>query len=128
MLKNYFKTAFRNFQRNKIFSLINVFGLSIGISAALVIFLIVHYEFSFDKFEKNQTQIYRVVIDASFNGTEGHSAGVQVPLSNAVENEVTGVDLTVPLIQFQGDVTAKVNTTKKSEPAPSVFKKQGNII
>ena len=52
MIKNYFKIAFRNFQRNKIFSIINVFGLSIGISAALVIFLIVHYEFSFDKFEK----------------------------------------------------------------------------
>ena len=128
MIKNYFKTAWGNIIRNKAFSFINVFGLSIGISAALVIFLIVHYEFSFDKFEKDQNQIYRVVIDANFNGTEGHSAGVQVPLSNAVQNEVTGVDLTVPLMQFQGDVTAKVNIAKKKEPAPLVFKKQGNII
>jgi len=128
MIKNYFKSAWRNIIRNKAFSIINIFGLSIGISAALAIFLIVHYEFSFDKFEKDQNQVYRVVIDASFNGTEGHSAGVQVPLSNAVQNEVTGVNLTVPLIQFQGDVTAKVNTTKKGEPARSVFKKQENII
>ncbi|HEY5393220.1 MAG TPA: ABC transporter permease, partial [Hanamia sp.] len=74
MIKNYFKTAWRNIIRNKAFSIINVFGLSIGISAALVIFLIVHYEFSFDKFEKDQSQIYRVVIDANFNGTDGHSA------------------------------------------------------
>ncbi len=128
MIKNYFKTAFRNFQRNKIFSVINVLGLSIGISAALVIFLIVHYEFSFDKFEKDQNQIYRVVIDAKFNGTEGHSTGVQAPLSNAVQNEVTGVELTVPLMQFQGDATAKVSIAKKSEAAPLVFKNQRNII
>lgn len=128
MIKNYFKTAWRNIIRNKAFSIINVFGLSIGISAALVIFLIVHYEFSFDKFEKDQNQIYRVVIDANFNGTEGHSAGVQVPLSHAVQNEVTGVSLTVPIMQFQGDVTAKVNIAKKSEAAPLVFKKQGDII
>ena len=128
MIKNYFKTAWRNIIRNKAFSFINVFGLSIGISAALVIFLIVHYEFSFDKFEKDQNQIYRVVIDANFNGTEGYSPAVQAPLSNTVQNEVTGVALTVPIRQFQGDANAKVSIANKSEAAPLVFKKQGNII
>ena len=48
MLKTYLTIAYRNFIRNKVFSLINVLGLSIGISASLVIFLIVHYDFSFD--------------------------------------------------------------------------------
>ena len=128
MIKNYFKTAWRNLIRHKAFSIINVFGLSIGISAALVIFLIVHYEFNFDKFEKNQTQIYRVVIDANFNGTEGHNAGVQAPLSNAVQNEVTGVDLAVPLRQFQGDATAKISIKNKLAATPVVFKKQAAIL
>src|SRR5665213_1966641 len=128
MIKNYFTTAWRNLKRNKAFSLINVFGLSIGISAALVIFLIVHYEFSFDKFEKNQNQIYRVVIDANFNGTEAHIGSVQAPLSNAVQNEVTGVALTVPIRQFQGDANAKVSIANKSKAAPLIFKKQDNII
>lgn len=127
MFKNYFKTAFRNFERNKIFSVINVLGLSIGISAALVIFLIVHYEFSFDKFEKDSNRIYRVVIDAKFNGVEGHSTGVQAPLSAAIQNEVTGVDETVPLMQFQRDANAKVNI-KRSATNEVVFKKQPNII
>ena len=52
MFKNYFLIAVRNFWRNKIFSVINIAGLAIGISAALVIYLIVHYEFSFEKFQK----------------------------------------------------------------------------
>src|SRR3954470_13101869 len=112
MFKNYFITAIRNFWRNKTFSIINVLGLSIGISAALVIFLIVYYELSFDKFEKDRDRIYRVVFDMKFNGVDGHSAAVPAPLSAALQSEVTGVEQTVPVMQFQGDATAKVTIAK----------------
>src|SRR5688500_1433843 len=108
MLKNYFAVALRNFWRNKVFSTINILGLSIGISAALVIFLIVYYEFSFDKFEKDGDRIYRVVLDAKFSGTQGYSAAVPAPLGGAMQNEVTGVEQTVPVFQFQGDGSAQV--------------------
>jgi putative ABC transport system permease protein len=127
MFRNYFTTAVRNFWRSKTFSIINVLGLSIGISAALVIFLIVYYEFSFDRFEKDQDRIYRVVIDARFNGTDGHTAAVPAPLSSAVQNEVTGIDETVPVLQFQGDATAKVTVTGNSGNQV-VYKKQSNIV
>ena len=127
MLKNYFIIAFRNFWRNKIFSTINVLGLSIGIGASLIIFLIVYYEFSYDKFEKDSNRIYRVVIDAKFGGIEGHSAAVQAPLANAIQTEVTGVELTVPVMQFQGDATAKVTISNETNQ-PVVFKKQQDII
>ncbi len=68
MLKNYFIVAFRNFRHNKVFSLINILGLAIGISAALVIYLIVSYDFSFDTFHKDGDRIYRVVTDMKFAG------------------------------------------------------------
>ncbi len=126
MFKNYITTALRNFWRNKVFSVINVLGLSIGISAALVIFLIAHYEFSYDAFEKDNSSIYRVVLDANFGGVEGHSAAVPAPLSNAIEREVSGVKTTVPVIQFQGD--AKVTVTRKGLPQPVIFKKQTDIV
>ncbi len=128
MFKNYFTTAFRNFWRNKSFSVINVLGLSIGICASLIIFLIVFYEFSFDKFEKDSDRIYRVVIDAKFGGVDGHSAAVQAPLANAIQKEVTGVELTVPVMQFQGDATAKVSVQKTASTQPLLFKKQPNIV
>ena len=127
MLKNYFTTAFRNFRSNKTFSIINVLGLAIGISAALVIFLIVHYEFSFDKFEKDGDRIYRVVMDAKFNGNDAHSAAVQAPLSGAVANEMTGIEATVPVMSFQGDGTVKVAVTRDSTN-PVVFKNQRNVV
>jgi putative ABC transport system permease protein len=129
MFRNYLNIAVRNFLRNKTFSIINVMGLSIGISAALVIFLIVYYEFSFDKFVPDADRIYRVVIDAKFSGTEGHSSGVHAPLgSAAIENEVTGVEQTVPVFHFQGDATAKVAVATANRQEPVVYKKQPNVV
>ena len=61
MFKNYFKTAFRNLARNKIYSFINVAGLSLGLACAMLIMLYVKDEVSFDKFHKNVDNIYRVV-------------------------------------------------------------------
>ncbi len=128
MFKNYFITAFRNFWRNKTFSVINVLGLSIGISASLIIFMIVFYEFNYDKFEKDNDRIYRVVMDAKFGGVEGHSAAVQAPLANAIQREVTGVDLTVPIMQFQGDGNAKVRVQRTGSFQPLIFKEQPDIV
>src|SRR3954451_9522387 len=128
MLRNYFITAFRSFWRSKAFTAINVLGLSIGISAALVIFLIAYYEFSYDTFEQNKERVFRVVLDAKFNGTEGHSAAVPAPVSNAIEHEVTGVELTVPVMQFQGDATAKVSIQRTDKNNPVIFKKQPDIV
>ncbi len=63
MIKNYLKIALRGFWKHKVFTLINITGLSIGISASIVIFLISYYDFSFDKFHKDSDRIYRVVSD-----------------------------------------------------------------
>ena len=57
MIKNYVKIAWRNLWRHKLFTLINIIGLSIGISAALVVYLIVHFDFTFDKFHKDGDQM-----------------------------------------------------------------------
>src|SRR5436190_12419214 len=128
MVKNYFIVASRNFRRNKTFSIINVLGLSVGISAALVIFLIVYYEFSYDRCQPSRDRIYRVVLDAKFNGVEGHSTGVPAPLGAAIQNEVTGVEQTIPVFQFQGDAAAKVTIAKEGSDKGVIFKKQADIV
>ncbi len=61
MFKNYFKTAFRNLGRNKIYSSINIVGLSIGLACAMLIILYVKDEVSYDRFLKNSNNIYRIV-------------------------------------------------------------------
>jgi putative ABC transport system permease protein len=68
MFKNYFKTAWRNLMKNKTFSLINIAGLSIGMAACLLILQYVSFQLNFDQFNKNASDIYRVVNDRYQNG------------------------------------------------------------
>jgi hypothetical protein len=126
MLKTYFTIAYRNFIRNKIFSLINVLGLSIGISSALVIFLIVHYDFSFDKFERDGNRVYRIVTDLSFAGNPIYISGVTSPLPATVKNEVSGIDETIGFHQFNGN--AKVHVQRKNTEKPFQVNHQSDII
>jgi hypothetical protein len=63
MIKNYLLITLRNFARNRTYTLINILGLSIGISSCLIIFLIVSNELSFDKFHSRYDRIYRVVVE-----------------------------------------------------------------
>jgi putative ABC transport system permease protein len=76
MFKNYFKTALRNLLKNKTFSFINIFGLTIGLTSFVLIALYVFDELSFDRFHKNANNIYRVVEDKTTpEGKETKSAG-----------------------------------------------------
>ena len=74
MLRNYFKVACRNLLKNKVFSIVNILGLAIGMSACFFIFLYVHFEVSYDGFHKNAANLYRVPItltgSLSIEGTE----------------------------------------------------------
>ncbi|RJP66952.1 MAG: ABC transporter permease [Ignavibacteriales bacterium] len=60
MLKNYLKIAFRNLLNQKIYSTIKIFGLSIGISACVLVALYIKQDLSYDKYHKNAAQIYRI--------------------------------------------------------------------
>jgi putative ABC transport system permease protein len=63
MLKNYFKIAFRNLWRHRVFSLINILGLTVGMTACFLIFLYVRFEMSYDKFHSKGDRIYRIICD-----------------------------------------------------------------
>lgn len=60
MIRNYLIIAYRKLIRNKVFSLINILGLAIGIAAVMLILLWVKYEVSYDKFHRNADQLFRV--------------------------------------------------------------------
>ena len=68
MLKNYLRVTWRNLMKNKIFSFINIAGLSIGMAACLLILQYVSFELSYDQFNKNAPDLYRVYNDRYQNG------------------------------------------------------------
>src|SRR3954454_2402772 len=125
MIKNYFVVALRNFRRHKIFSFINIIGLAIGISASLVIYLIVSYDFSFDKFENNSDRIYRVVSDMKLPDNDFKNSGVPLPLIPTAQKEITGVELFAPF-STASDMNVTINVPGINKP--DFYKTQKNII
>lgn len=74
MIRNYFKIALRNLQKQKIFAFINVFGLSAGIACFSLLLLYSVHEFSFDKFHKNANDIYRAYVHEGIPSSDGINA------------------------------------------------------
>ncbi|HVA98295.1 MAG TPA: ABC transporter permease, partial [Bacteroidia bacterium] len=68
MFKSYFKTALRNLLRNKIFSLINIAGISIALTCCLLLTLYIKYQVSFDKFNSKADRIVRVIMQYNEGG------------------------------------------------------------
>ncbi|HEY2350156.1 MAG TPA: ABC transporter permease, partial [Puia sp.] len=69
MFKSYLTIAWRNLMKNKVFSFINITGLTIGITVCLMIFLFIMNEFSVDSFHQNGKSIYRVMREYDKNKT-----------------------------------------------------------
>ena len=70
MLQNYFKIAVRNLIKHKLFSFINIFGLSIGIACSILIILFVNYENSYDQYNLKADRTYRIAVDAMVGNTK----------------------------------------------------------
>lgn len=99
MLKNFLTTVSRQLWRNRLFTTLNIIGLSVSICVAWIIFRMVSFEYSFDKQIPGAENIYQVVSKSKSgdDNKESGFAGVSKPIFNALKNDVSGADLVVPL-------------------------------
>ena len=87
MLKNYFKIAWRNILRHKGYSAINVSGLTVGIAACLLIFVIIQYELSYDTFQPNYKNLYHIVTEQKDANGISYNPGAAAPATDALRLE-----------------------------------------
>lgn len=93
MFRNYIKIAWRNLLRNRVYAIINIAGLALGISACLVIFLSVHFELGYDNFHPGKENIYRVVAELGSMEKGFHKmASVPDPAPDALAGQFSGVE------------------------------------
>jgi len=92
MFKNYFKLAYRNLFNNKIFSTINITGLSIGMAAALLIFVWVQNELSFDHYHKDAERIYRMISHIDVGQDIWNWGSVPYPFTKVAEEEIPEIE------------------------------------
>ncbi|HEY0653214.1 MAG TPA: ABC transporter permease [Chryseosolibacter sp.] len=104
MLTTYLKIAVRNFIKEKFFSGINVLGLSVGISVALIITLFVFHELSYDTFNAKHDRIHRIAtyLEVGGNGSEVNSTFP--PQAAAMQNEIPGIELAVRVSTSNGKI------------------------
>ncbi len=87
-MRSNLKLFFRRFYRNKVFGILNIAGLAVGVAISLVIFLIIKEEISIDRFHKNRDRIYRVVSTETFrNGVLEYDGDVPLPLPDFFRKE-----------------------------------------
>ena len=109
MIQNYLKTALRNLKRSKMFSLLNILGLAVGMGSSFLIFLFVQHELSYDKFHEKHNQIYRVTTEWHVEGEAQIGQTTPAPVAPALLNDFPEVKDAVriknqgAIIRYQGE-------------------------
>ncbi|MDW7690998.1 ABC transporter permease [Flammeovirgaceae bacterium SG7u.111] len=113
MLELLFKTSFRNLLKNKMLTTINVLGLSIGITCALIIYLIISHENNFDKYHSKIDNIYHLYTEMHFGENQSFNQGVPYPVHEAIEEELPEVKILGELLTA-GGATVQLNKEKEA--------------
>lgn len=87
MLRNYIKIAFRNLLKNKVYSFINIGGLAVGMSVAMLIGLWIYDETSANKHHKNYESIYQVMMHQTFDGHRGSQLALPYPMGEELKTK-----------------------------------------
>jgi putative ABC transport system permease protein len=121
MLKNYLKTALRNLWKRRGFSLINIFGLAVGLTASFLIFLYVRFELSYDSFHSNADRIYRIACDVKTPSETVHANGPAWPVGPALKREFPDIvsavrTATVSFLFRKGDIKFQEENSLLADP------------
>ncbi len=128
MLQNYLKIALRNLLRNKVYSVINILGLAIGVSACLVIFLLVSFELSFDNFHPDRERIYRITSGfKNPDGTTNRNAGISAPMPMVIRQELTGIESVSAFHNWYPKITIP-NDKKNTKNLPKIWKTEESDV
>ena len=117
MLRSYFKIILRSLSRNKTFSIINLMGLSIGLTCSLLIGLYVVDEFSFDRYHEKTDRIYQLTISANFQGQVQKWIGVPNKAAPTFAKEIPEVEKAVRILpnNFSGKAFVSSSQMKSLE-------------
>jgi len=114
MLKNHFVVAVRNVLKHKFFAAVNILGMTIGITASLLIILYIADELSYDKFHVNADHIYQVGLHGKIGGQDIMTSTTCPPLATALVNEIPEVKASTRL-SGNGQMVFKVDKNSFTE-------------
>ena len=106
MIKNYLLITWRNLIKNRVFSFINIFGLSVGLACCLLISLYIYHEISYDKYHKNSERLFRLGTNFIDQGVEQKGMTTSAPLGRMLQQEYAEIEATSRILNlFRDDKT-----------------------
>jgi putative ABC transport system permease protein len=122
MLKNYFTIAIRNLWKHRVFSLINIVGLSVGMAACFLIFLYLRFELSYDSFHKKADRIYRLVCDIKSPSETIRADGPAWPVLPSMMGKFPEIESGVRIVRSsflvrKGDIKFQEENSLLADPA-----------
>src|SRR4029077_4561050 len=106
MFRNYLKIAWRNLMKNKIFSFINIFGLSVGLTCCMLVTVYLYNEINYDKYHNNINHLYQLGTIFIKDGKEEKTPNTPAPMATAMKQEFPEISETARLMTlFSEDKT-----------------------
>ena len=106
MLRNYFTITWKNIARHKSYAAINISGLAVGIAACLLLFIVVKYELSYDKFQPDYNRIYHVAAKIKSADGDSYGEGIPYPAYDALRAQFPDVVTGALFQNYNSQVTA----------------------
>lgn len=125
MLVNYIKIAFRSLLKNRVYSFINIFGLTIGIVSVVLIMMFVSHEYSYDKFHKNSGNIYKVTLERIYPTYKTFYSIIPHSFAETMQKDFPEVLEAVRILGGGGIATAL--TVIKDNSEQEIFEEAGFI-
>ncbi|TAN17937.1 MAG: ABC transporter permease [Chitinophagaceae bacterium] len=106
MFRNYFITTFRILMRNKLYSFINIAGLTIGLAACILILFYIQFEFGFDRYNKKANRIFRITENIQTPDRIASDATSPAPLAATLQSDFSGIEKTARMVQMSHFISA----------------------
>jgi putative ABC transport system permease protein len=120
MFRNYLKVTWRNLMKSKIFSFINIIGLSVGLTCCMLITIYLYNEVSYDKYHKNADRLYQLATIFMANGKEDKTPNTPAPMAEAMRQEFPEISETARLMSLFGEDKTLLQY-KEGRAAPKSF-------
>lgn len=125
MIRNYFKIAWRNLVKNKVFSFINILGLTVGITCCMLITLYVLHEVSYDRYHKNADNIYQLGTTFVQQGKELNMPNTPAPMARAMQMDFPEVVMTTRLMSLFAEDKTFMQYNGKNGESKSFYETKG---
>lgn len=128
MIKNYIKVAWRNIKKDRLFSVVNILGLSVGLAITILLFLFISYERSYDNMYSKKAQIQRVLLHTEDDGGKEVWANAPAALAPSIEKDIPEIESAMRMLKHDFGSTAYIKAASNDYEEKELYWTDPEII